>query len=44
MKMSFSKNNSLNYRDKERTDLVIAVADVVDSKADHKSNKEVTNL
>lgn len=42
--MSFSKSNSLNYRDKGKTDLVIAVADVVDSKADHKSNREVTNL
>jgi hypothetical protein len=44
MKMSFSKNNSLNCRDKERTVLVIAVVDVVGSKVGLKSNKEVTNL
>jgi hypothetical protein len=44
MKMSFSKNNSLDCRDKEKTVLVIAAVDVVDSKAGLKSNKEVTNL
>jgi len=44
MKMSFSKNSNLNFRDKGRMVMVIVVEIVMDFKAEINSNKEVTNL